>query len=199
MTGLRVFTDPASVAVVGASANPAKWGYWLARGALRGAGRRRVDLVNAGSAVIEGVPSVSSLTDLPEVPELVVLCTPAAQVPAVVEQALGMGVRGFLGITAGLDAALAEPRAERRMADRIRAVTRAEAPVMAHIGLTPQSVKRFGGFKVQRDADALLDDARAVADAGAFAVVLEGVPLELGREITDMLDIPWRFQAHRGG
>ncbi|HQR79416.1 MAG TPA: acetate--CoA ligase family protein [Actinomycetota bacterium] len=121
MTGLRVFTDPASVAVVGASANPAKWGYWLARGALRGAGRRRVDLVNAGSAVIEGVPSVSSLTDLPEVPELVVLCTPAAQVPAVVEQALGMGVRGFLGITAGLDAALAEPGAERRLADRIRA------------------------------------------------------------------------------
>lgn len=82
----------------------------------------------------------------------------------------------------------------RSQASTIRALVRADIPVVAHIGLTPQSVHRMGGHKVQgRDAESrqrLLDDARAVAEAGAFAVVVEGVPLELGREITAMLDIP---------
>jgi 3-methyl-2-oxobutanoate hydroxymethyltransferase len=82
----------------------------------------------------------------------------------------------------------------RAQAATIRALARADIPVVAHIGLTPQSVHRMGGHKVQGRDDAgrqrLLDDARAVADAGAFAVVVEGVPLELGREITAMLEIP---------
>lgn len=82
----------------------------------------------------------------------------------------------------------------RSQAATIRALARADIPVVGHIGLTPQSVHRMGGHKVQgRDEEGrqrLLDDARAVADAGAFAVVLEGVPLELGREITAMLEIP---------
>jgi 3-methyl-2-oxobutanoate hydroxymethyltransferase/pantoate--beta-alanine ligase len=82
----------------------------------------------------------------------------------------------------------------RSQASTIRALVRADIPVVGHIGLTPQSVHRMGGHKVQgRDAagrERLLADARAVADAGAFAVVLEGVPLELGREITALLDIP---------
>ncbi|WP_408896053.1 acetate--CoA ligase family protein [Nocardioides sp. R1-1] len=118
---LSVFSDPRSVAVVGASADPAKWGYWLARGALRGASRREVHLVNAKGATIEGVASVRSLDDLPEAPELVVLCAPAASVPEVVDRALALGTRGFLGITAGIDAAQGEPGLERRLAERIRA------------------------------------------------------------------------------
>ena len=120
---LNVFSDPRSVAVVGASADPAKWGYWLARGALRGAGRRRVHLVNAKGASIEGAASVRSLDELAahgEAPELVVLCAPAASVPAVIDQALAMGTKGFLGITAGIDAAHGEPGLERRLAERIR-------------------------------------------------------------------------------
>ena len=124
MSDLSVFSDPRSVAVVGASADPAKWGYWLARGALRGAARRRVHLVNAKGATIEGTASVRSLDDLAaqgESPELVVLCAPAATVPDVVERALAMGTKGFLGITAGIDAAHGEPGLERRLAERIRA------------------------------------------------------------------------------
>jgi acetate---CoA ligase (ADP-forming) len=121
MTDLSVFSDPRSVAVVGASADPAKWGYWLARGALRGASRRTVHLVNARSVVIEGVPSVPALRDLPGAPELVVLCAPAATIPAVVDEALELGVRGFLGITAGLDTADGGPGYERRLTERIRA------------------------------------------------------------------------------
>lgn len=77
----------------------------------------------------------------------------------------------------------------RNMAPTIRAVVDAEIPVMGHIGLTPQSVRRFGGFKVQRDADQILDDARAVAEAGAFAVVLECVPAELAARISREIPI----------
>jgi 3-methyl-2-oxobutanoate hydroxymethyltransferase len=72
----------------------------------------------------------------------------------------------------------------------ISAITAADIPLMGHIGLTPQSVRRFGGFRVQRDADRLLADAKAVEEAGAFAVVLECVPADLARTITDSLKIP---------
>ena len=72
----------------------------------------------------------------------------------------------------------------------IAAITAADIPVMGHIGLTPQSVRRLGGFKVQRDTQRLLDDALAVEAAGAFAVVVECVPTELAARITAALKIP---------
>ena len=78
--------------------------------------------------------------------------------------------------------------------DVIRYLVEREVPVCAHLGLTPQSVLRFGGFKVQgRDADAaarLRDDARAVQEAGASLLVLEGVPASLAAGITASLGIP---------
>jgi 3-methyl-2-oxobutanoate hydroxymethyltransferase len=77
-----------------------------------------------------------------------------------------------------------------RMAASIAAVVNADIPVMGHIGLTPQSVRRFGGFRVQRDEQRLLDDARAVEEAGAFALVVECVPAELGQKITAAVRIP---------
>lgn len=77
-----------------------------------------------------------------------------------------------------------------RAAKTIRAVVDAEMPVMGHIGLTPQSVRRFGGYKVQRAADALRADAQAVAEAGAFALVLECIPAELAATITAEVPIP---------
>ncbi|SEM24742.1 acetate--CoA ligase family protein [Streptacidiphilus jiangxiensis] len=98
----RAFVDPASVAVVGASDDRAKWGYWLARGALAGAGRREVWLVNRRASTILGRVSHQDVTELPGTPELVVLCVPAAQLRPVVEAALAKGCRAFLAITAGL-------------------------------------------------------------------------------------------------
>jgi 3-methyl-2-oxobutanoate hydroxymethyltransferase len=78
--------------------------------------------------------------------------------------------------------------------DKIEAVVKASIPVMAHIGLTPQSVNAFGGFKVQgkdeQAAKKLIEDAIAVEKAGAFAVVLEGVPSKLVALITEKLSIP---------
>lgn len=80
------------------------------------------------------------------------------------------------------------------VADTIRAIVHMDIPVMGHIGLTPQSIHRMGGYKVQgkRDnqAEQLLLDAHAVAEAGAFAVVLEGIPLTLAEKITREIHIP---------
>ena len=77
---------------------------------------------------------------------------------------------------------------------QIKAITDASIPVMAHLGLTPQSVNAFGGFKVQgktvEAAQQLIEDAKAVEEAGAFAVVLECVPAKLARKVTEALHIP---------
>ena len=81
-----------------------------------------------------------------------------------------------------------------RVAEQIKAITKAGIPVCAHIGLTPQSVNAFGGFKVQgktaEAAQQMIDDALAVQEAGAFAVVLECVPAKLAAIISERLDIP---------
>jgi 3-methyl-2-oxobutanoate hydroxymethyltransferase len=81
-----------------------------------------------------------------------------------------------------------------RVADRIEAIVRMDVPVMGHVGLTPQSVHRMGGYRVQgrgsNGRERVLRDARAVEAAGAFAVVLEGVPRDLATEITRALRIP---------
>jgi 3-methyl-2-oxobutanoate hydroxymethyltransferase len=78
----------------------------------------------------------------------------------------------------------------RRSAAAIAAITAADIPVMGHVGLTPQSVHRFGGFRVQRDEDKILDDARAIEEAGAFAVIAECIPAELANRMTAELRIP---------
>ncbi len=81
-----------------------------------------------------------------------------------------------------------------RVAEQIRAIVKAGIPVMGHIGLTPQSINVFGGFKVQgkseQAARALLADAKAVEEAGAFSVVIEAVPAALAQMITDAVSIP---------
>jgi 3-methyl-2-oxobutanoate hydroxymethyltransferase len=81
----------------------------------------------------------------------------------------------------------------RRVAEQIKAITGAGIPVMAHVGFTPQSEHAIGGYRVQGRGSAgedVIADARAVADAGAFAVVLEMVPGEVATQITKELSIP---------
>lgn len=76
----------------------------------------------------------------------------------------------------------------------VEALVQIGIPVMGHIGLTPQSVHRFGGYKIQgkekERRQAIIRDALAVQEAGAFAVVLEGIPADLAKEITEQLAIP---------
>lgn len=80
------------------------------------------------------------------------------------------------------------------VADRIAAMTQIGIPVMGHLGMTPQSVHQLGGYKVQGkgkdQAKVLVDDAKALAAAGAFAVVLEAIPADLAKTITDQVAIP---------
>jgi 3-methyl-2-oxobutanoate hydroxymethyltransferase len=80
----------------------------------------------------------------------------------------------------------------RRSAKAVRKISAAGVPVMGHLGLTPQSFNSFGGFRVQgrgEQGDELLADALALQDAGCFAIVLEAVPAELGKRITEALEI----------
>jgi 3-methyl-2-oxobutanoate hydroxymethyltransferase len=75
-------------------------------------------------------------------------------------------------------------------AEVIAGIAAAGIPVMGHVGLRPQAVHQLGGYRVQRDADRLMADAKAAADAGAFAVVLECIPREVARAITEAIQIP---------
>ena len=79
-------------------------------------------------------------------------------------------------------------------AETIRQIVRAQIPVMGHIGMTPQSVHMFGGFKVQGkslvQAQKIIDDAKALEEAGVFAITLECVPEELSKIITETVNVP---------
>ncbi len=82
----------------------------------------------------------------------------------------------------------------RRRLPMVEALVAAEIPVMGHLGLTPQSVHVMGGYKVQGrkadDAAGLVDDALALVDAGVFAIVVEGVPADLGARLTEAVPVP---------
>jgi len=113
----QAFVDPSSVAVVGATEDRAKWGYWLATGALAGADRRQVWLVNRRAAQVLGQSCRPTVDDLPQAPDLVALCVPSRDVLPVVRDALAKGCRAFLSITAGLGADEAELAALLRESD----------------------------------------------------------------------------------
>jgi acetate---CoA ligase (ADP-forming) len=120
---LAALFDPRSVAIVGASNDPAKWGHWLARGALRGEERRPVFLVNRNGGEILGRPAYPTLAELPGPPELVVLSVPAAGFEETVDAALEAGARALVAISAGLGESGPEGRArERAVVERVRAV-----------------------------------------------------------------------------
>lgn len=118
---LRPLFDPRSVAVVGASDDPAKWGHHVALSALRGSRRRPIYLVNSRAGQVLGKEAFPHLRALPEAPELVVITVPAASFESVVEDALACGAQAIVGITAGLGerGGLDEER-QGRLAARVR-------------------------------------------------------------------------------
>jgi 3-methyl-2-oxobutanoate hydroxymethyltransferase len=80
------------------------------------------------------------------------------------------------------------------ISEHVRAMTKSDIPVMSHIGLTPQSIHKIGGYKVQgktkETQKKLIEDAKILEDAGAFSMVLEAIPIELAKNITEALTIP---------
>jgi 3-methyl-2-oxobutanoate hydroxymethyltransferase len=81
-----------------------------------------------------------------------------------------------------------------RVAETIRKITQAGIPVMGHLGLTPQSIHQFGSYRergrIEEEAEEILKDSKIVQEAGAFAVVLEKIPAELAKKVTEQLTIP---------
>jgi acyl-CoA synthetase (NDP forming) len=119
---LRALFEPRSVAVVGASNDPSKWGEWVARGALLGAHRRSIFLINRAGGTVLGQEAYRSLEELPEPPELVVLAVPASAFEETVEGSLAAGARAIVAITAGLGESSAEgSRREQAVVERVRA------------------------------------------------------------------------------
>lgn len=118
---LAALFNPRSIAVVGASDDPAKWGNWIARNALKGAHRREVYLVNRRGGELAGQPIYSSLRDLPAAAEMVVLAIPAAAVEVAIDEALAGGTRVFVAITAGFgEQGAAGAAQEARIVQKVR-------------------------------------------------------------------------------
>jgi 3-methyl-2-oxobutanoate hydroxymethyltransferase len=136
------------------------------------------DMAHHTAAVARAKPSALVVTDMPWLSYHVSVADTVVNAAALVR--------------AGAQAVKLE--GGRKRVPMIEALVEAEIPVMGHIGLTPQSVNAMGGFKVQgRKQDAalaLVDDAKALEAAGCFSIVIEGVPDEVGRMITDAVDVP---------
>ncbi len=114
--------EPRTLAVVGASADPMKWGHWMARDALEGAARRKVYLVNARGGEILGQRAYRSVAELPESPDLVVLTVPENRFEEAVDDSLEAGARALVAITAGFAEGGAGGRArEEAVVERVRA------------------------------------------------------------------------------
>lgn len=137
------------------------------------------DMITFGSAVARGAKDTLVVIDLPFMSYQI-------------STAQALENAGRLMKEAGADAVKLEGGAS--VCPQIKAITDAGIPVMAHIGLTPQSVNVFGGFKIQgksREAALkLIEDAKNVEEAGAFAVVLEGIPSSVAEIITNSINIP---------
>lgn len=137
------------------------------------------DMVHHTKAVVRGVKNTMVVTDMP-------FLSYHISIPESVRNA------GRLIQEGGAQAVKLEGGQER--VGVIKAILDAEIPVMGHIGLTPQSVHQFGGFKVQgRDletAKRLIEDAKALERAGVFSIVLEGVPAALAKRITEEVTVP---------
>lgn len=137
------------------------------------------DMVHHGAAVARGAKNALVVVDMPFMSYEVTVEEAVRNAGRLMKE----GRAGAVKLEGGV-----------RVAEQIRAIVKAGIPVMGHIGLTPQSINVFGGFKVQGKSEeaarALLADAKAVEEAGAFAVVIEAVPAALAQMITDSVSIP---------
>lgn len=137
------------------------------------------DMIHHGAAVARGAKNALVVVDMPFMSYEVTVEEAVRNAGRLMKE----GRAGAVKLEGGV-----------RVAEQIRAIVKAGIPVMGHIGLTPQSINVFGGFKVQGKSEeaarALLADAKAVEEAGAFAVVIEAVPAVLAQMITDAVSIP---------
>ena len=165
---LRPLFEPRSLAIVGVSADPGKWGYWFARDAARGAHRRSVHLIGRSGGELHGLPVLPSLAELPEPPELVVLSVPAAGLEAAVDESLAVGAKAIVAIAAGVG-----DERERSIVTRVRAA--------GAVLLGPNCLGVF-------DAEGELDLASNPLPSGPIGFVSQSgnIALETGLLLTDV-------------
>lgn len=137
------------------------------------------DMIHHGAAVARGTKNALVVVDMPFMSYQTSVYDAVVNAGRLMKEARANAVKLEGGV---------------EVADRIRAIVDCQIPVCAHIGLTPQGINALGGFKVQgKTADSarkLLEDAHAVEEAGAFAVVLEAIPAELAERVSSELTIP---------
>lgn len=137
------------------------------------------DMIHHSRAVANGAQNALVVTDLPFMSYHISIPDAVANAGRIIKEGHAAAVKLEGG---------------EAFSETIQAITRASIPVMGHIGLTPQSIHAFGGFKVQgktiEAAQKILQDALAVEKAGAFAIVLEAIPADLAALITKKLTIP---------
>lgn len=137
------------------------------------------DMIHHSAAVARGAKNALVITDMPFMSYQTSVYDAVVNAGRLVKEGKAQAVKLEGGI---------------EFCEHIKAIVKASIPVCAHIGLTPQSINAFGGFKVQgkgkEAAQKLLDEARAVEEAGAFAVVLECVPAKLAKKISESISIP---------
>ena len=137
------------------------------------------DMIHHSAAVARGAKNALIVTDMPFMSYQTSVYDAVVNAGRLVKEGKAQAVKLEGGI---------------EFCEHIKATVKASIPVCAHIGLTPQSINAFGGFKVQgkgkQEAQRLLDEARAVEEAGAFAVVLECVPAKLAKKISESISIP---------
>ncbi len=168
--------DPRSVAVVGASADASKWGGDLALRLSRSAGRRELYFVNRRGGELYGRPVHASLGELPEAPELVVVATPASAFEALLDEALALGCRAFVGIFAGLGEAGEDGR--RRQREAVARLRRAGAVLLGPncMGLADTTA----GFQGVAYLDIPAGDVGLVSQSGAMGEEFVARSLEWG-------------------
>lgn len=137
------------------------------------------DMIHHSAAVARGAKNALIVTDMPFMSYQTSVYDAVVNAGRLVKEGKAQAVKLEGGI---------------EFCEHIKAIVNASIPVCAHLGLTPQSINAFGGFKVQgkgkEAAQKLLDGARAVEQAGAFAVVLECVPAKLAKKISESISIP---------
>lgn len=137
------------------------------------------DMIHHSAAVARGAKNALIVTDMPFMSYQTSVYDSVVNAGRLVKEGKAQAVKLEGGI---------------EFCEHIKAIVNASIPVCAHLGLTPQSINAFGGFKVQgkgkEAAQKLLDEARAVEQAGAFAVVLECVPAKLAKKISESISIP---------
>lgn len=137
------------------------------------------DMIHHGKAVVRGTKNALVIVDMPFMSYEISIKKALENAGRIIKETGAQALK----LEGGLD-----------IVDTVKALVKAKIPVMGHLGLTPQSVNVFGGFKVQgkdaENAQMIIDSALALQEAGAFAIVLECVPEKLAKIITEKLTIP---------